>query len=383
MKNIELLIEKNESKSRDKKFRKYTFRRKGRLHYWIKTEVFSDKHVLEMIQYIAWVSREYKSSKIPIVINIGETCFSDKLVYILIECICYYMINIRKQRIYINMRTEYDIWSGGICYSPLQYHTKQKNFNKSFRYSLSTRHFRKVIKAGNSLSSDFLSKKTEDISFFLQNVGINEEYCLSLREVIAELIGNALEHSHSDCLFDIDITDTNFVRDSGEDGYFGLNLAIVSFSETLFFEPLKERFDRIAKLPDERYVGVAKAREYHTSHFDSDYNVNDFYMISSFQHGISGREDKGESGGRGLTTLIRSLAEMATDHCCYLLSGQEAMFFLERTLQSNNEGWIGFNEKHDYLTSIPDSEILCNTKTFMPGTAYNLNFAIRRRDRDE
>lgn len=383
MRNIELLIEKNQSNSRDKKFRKYSVRKNGQLHYQIKTEMFSDKYVLEMIQYISWVSREYKSSKIPIIIHIGKTSFSDKLVYILMECICYYMLNIRKQRIYIFFQTEDDIWSGGIYYSPLKYHINKQQFNKYFEYDLSTLHFRKVIRAENCLSSDFLSKKTEDIFFFLRNVGINEEYCLSLREVIAELIGNALEHSHSDCLFDIDITDRNFVRKSGEDGYFGLNLAIVSFSETLFFEPLKERFERVASLPDERYVGVAKAREYHTSHFNNDYNVNKFYTISSFQHGISGREDKGESGGRGLTTLIQSLADMATDHCCYLLSGQETVFFLEKTLQRNNDGWIGFNEKHDYLTSIPDSEILCNTKTFMPGTAYNLNFAIRRRDRDE
>ena len=126
MRNIELLIEKNQSKSRDKKFRKYSVRKNGQLHYQIKTEMFSDKYVLEMIQYISWVSRKYKSSKIPIIIDIGKTSFSDKLVYILMECICYYMLNIRKQKICISFQTEDDIWSGGISYSPLKYHANKQ-----------------------------------------------------------------------------------------------------------------------------------------------------------------------------------------------------------------------------------------------------------------
>ena len=42
----------------------------------------------------------------------------------------------------------------------------------------------------------------------------------------------------------------------------------------------------------------------------------------------------------------------------------------------NEEKWIGFNKENEFLTKIPDVQVLGNNNIFFPGTAYNLNFVM-------
>ena len=44
----------------------------------------------------------------------------------------------------------------------------------------------------------------------------------------------------------------------------------------------------------------------------------------------------------------------------------------------DEQNFIGFNQKHDYLTGVPESGIFKSSKTFFPGVAFNFNFIIRK-----
>lgn len=61
---------------------------------------------------------------------------------------------------------------------------------------------------------------------------IKRESSEKISEICAELIGNTFEHAKSDCLIDIDLTDSHNKEEKGVvvDGeYKGINIAIVNF----------------------------------------------------------------------------------------------------------------------------------------------------------
>ena len=54
--------------------------------------------------------------------------------------------------------------------------------------------------------------------------------------------------------------------------------------------------------------------------------------------------------------------------------------FQKEYLQYDSEYYIGFNKENDFYEHIPDKTVFANSDTFFPGTAYNLNFAIKKGD---
>lgn len=64
-----------------------------------------------------------------------------------------------------------------------------------------------------------------------ENLGITKSRSDLLAEVAVELVGNALEHSRSDCFLDIDVTPRDYVRRNDPTGpkYYGVNICVVNF----------------------------------------------------------------------------------------------------------------------------------------------------------
>lgn len=54
------------------------------------------------------------------------------------------------------------------------------------------------------------------------------------------------------------------------------------------------------------------------------------------------------------------------------------MLFKPEYMKYDNDKWIGFNESHNFIENVPDFNIFQTISTKLPGTAYNLNFALRR-----
>ena len=99
--------------------------------------------------------------------------------------------------------------------------------------------------------------------------------------------------------------------------------------------------------------------------------------MTAFQHKISGRENS-ITGGTGLTKLIESLETRSETHICYVQSGKRVVIFKPEYLSYNDDGWLGFNENNDYLTTAPQENLFSGNHYLLPGTAFNLNFVMKR-----
>ena len=308
----------------------------------------------------------------------------DKLSYIIFECICYYLIE-QGYVVIVRMKCSHDIRTCGIQYSPLQLlqNGNCDKFVKKFNNEIYGNHFCKLITEQTKKNPAFLSLLYTEIDLFLKNVGINDSRRDEVSQTISELIGNACEHTFSDCYFDIDIADDYYKinDDMNVDTtikYYGINIVILDFSEKLLNDGIKDRIKNIPQNVD-RYKKLLEAYNYHKQFFGSEYTEDDFFNIATFQNRISGNPNKEEVGGTGLTYLIKSLQEKSDSDDCYVLSGNNIIYFQKEFL-IYNEDWIGFNESNDFFHCVPSQEVLNRSQMFFAGTAYNLNFVMKSED---
>lgn len=378
MQYSELLFTKNSSQLLDTKIKGKLKVKNKRFFYQINTDTFVGDHVYEIILVINYLMKKYKQ-KIPITFELGCFEFSDKLVYVILESICYYMIKDLNYDIMIYFNAKHTIWSEGICYSPLKYLGDKTRYVRKFQKDICMRHYRRLIPNIQHQKKEYLSSLMQDISCFLKNNGMEEESCDQLSEVLVELVGNASEHGETDCLLDIDITRSRYfkVEENSDKQFYGVNAVVLNYSPTLFYEPLKNKL-KDSKGLNERYCSVEKAKEFHFKHLQPYYNENDFYTISSFQHKISGNKKKNNTGGTGLTYLLKSLEEKSDTHYCYMLSGDRILFFEKDYMLSDSDRYVGFNKERNYFTQIPESMLLQTVRMFVSGVAYNLNYAIEK-----
>ncbi|MBR5485515.1 MAG: hypothetical protein IKV41_03285 [Oscillospiraceae bacterium] len=352
-----------------------------------RSDEISDNTIKRIIDFINSVHKNYSGISIPIVFDFKKIKFADKLTYIIFECICYSLIKDYKHSVYISLLPEKNILTDGIFYSPLQYLTGDKydpkKFLHKFNIEIYQKHYRTVI--NGDVTDNYLGVLNQNIATFLSAFGIEIECKEQITEVIGELVGNACEHGQTSCLLDIDITTDYFKSDEDieEDAlYYGINIAILNFSKTLFGDGIKCKIDK-KELGTRRYIELAKAYDYHKKHFSNQYSYVDFCNIASLQDKISGRPNEGESGGTGLTVLIRSLQEKATENNCYVLSGNRSVVFDKELLHYDDNNWLGFNKTKNFFSDIPNELAFYKCEVFIPGTAYNLNLIMKRDDLNE
>lgn len=373
MSGIELLFQENyklKTLSVVKKKLKFS---KNKYSYKFSCKMFCMNHVLELILLIEHMV-EKNPYKFPIFIDFGKIELKDKLVLILLECIVLY-INMNKLNVAYNFKVKNTIFSEVQGLSPLLA-SNPSDFIKKFKHDLSQRHFRNIIYRSQNKNDTALSILMQDLHCFFVNNCISEETSLQLSEVFTELVGNASEHGNSDCLIDIDLTGKMYKTIGDDNNYYELNVAIINFSNILFHETLMKKMNESENL-SERYEKVAAAYRYHSSQFNDHYDEKHFYTISSFQHKISGA-NKSSLGGTGLTALIYSLKEKIEGHGCYMWSGNTALIFWDDLINFDDDKFIGFNASNNYLIDIPDRKVFINSPIYLPGTAYNLSFTVKK-----
>ncbi len=373
MKNIELLMNYNDEYTYD------TLRMEDkRIIFRLEDEQFNYSTLKKIIIFCNSVHRKYKGINVPIVFQLNNIKIVNKLIYIIFECICECLISEWRHDVWVTFKNDNHIWSEGILSSPLLLlETGKKKhlekFQQRFNFDIYKRHFRKLVKGNEQADSDFLCKLASDIDSFLKAFSVREEYRDAISEVAVELIGNAGEHTGSDCLIDIDVS-KEYIKIANGQNYYGINIAIINYADKLLGDGIKEKIES-QELLDDRHEKVKKAYIIHKNEFNEDYTEQDFYSVASFQHRISEREEV-YTGGTGLTKLIQSLESKADMHMCYVLSGRRGLMFKKEYLEYNDGRWIGFNKENDFLTQIPDVEIFDECDIFFPGTAYNLNFVM-------
>lgn len=177
-------------------------------------------------------------------------------------------------------RLKKGISTAGITSSPLKFlghHNKNiinkdNSFVNGFMYDHYKNHFRRVIKYDDCCDGDALCKIYDEIAYFQKNFNISYNCYEEISEVIIELIGNAIEHTKSDCLVDFDIA-PNYTTMQGNP-VLGINISIISFSNILLGDELKEK---IMSIQDDskydRYNYVKNALQNHIDFFDDNYDV--------------------------------------------------------------------------------------------------------------
>ena len=313
MKNDELLILENPFTCRDKYYKRRirlsTCNDNGRklkcflLEYH--KNVITGTGMRDIIHLLHYTVVKYSALKYPIMLDIGETSFNDKLVYIVLECVIHIVMEKYHRKVYICYKVTDSIWTEGFKYSCLNNVNDGFDiFEKKFKYDLDRKHFRKVFTYQDYCDKKCLSKLMTDIRCFLKNNCINESSVDELTEVLIELVGNSGEHAKTDCLIDLDLTDDTYKSTADDlDNYYGLNACVVNFSKELFYVPLMNKMKSSQEV-NERHIWVKKAKNNHERYFSDKYSEKDFYTISSFQDKISGSIQKNKTGGRGLTSLI-------------------------------------------------------------------------------
>lgn len=380
--DIRLLFEKNK-KLCTKNILLQKKNNKVFLLYKLKSGILDGYAIKDIVAYINGVTKKYGTSKIPIVLDLGNVDIADKLSYIFLECICEYLVSICRRSVTIWCVPRLSIGTEGIESSPLLLLNGRGKVNvlkypDKFRFDIFNRHYRRIIDAKEMETTSILSELMQELDYFLKFFDVDVQSRKDISEVIVELIGNAGEHSTSNCLIDLDVSE-EYHKNEGDNGYYGINLAVVNFSNTLLGDGIKNKIkDKTRKLNDKHEI-IKKTYDKHKQEFSKTYCEQDFFNIASFQHKITGRLDNSATGGTGLTLLIRSLESRSDAHKCYVLSGERVLWFHKDCLEYNGD-WIGFNKSHDFLNLTPDAESLSFCPIYIPGTAYNLNFVLKKEE---
>ena len=121
-----------------------------------------------------------------------------------------------------------------------------------------------------------------------------------------------------------------------------------------------------------------EAKKYHSKKWNTVYTENDFYTLSSFQPGITGRVNPSSTGGAGLAHVLDFLEVFSDNYRCYCLSGNSIFNLDKKFIKKDNEGWYTFSDVNnsDFSNTIPSCGCISKTKLYYPGTAFFLHLEI-------
>lgn len=357
--------------------------KKGVVKIYFKGDIDSAQinKILYNIHFI--INRYKKSCKKICFICQGVFKPADMFVYVLFETFVYTLIFVYNYNVEYSIgKWETTIQTPGLRDSLLLYFYDckydKKIMSKYYNFVHNKNHFRRII-----LKEDIqgVSKLLGELKLFLKVFDINEDYALSLAKVGAELVDNANEHAKADCLIDIYVSDPTYYKKEGNDYYYAINMVVINFSDKELNHDIKKKINNCEYENSERYNLVTTAYNNHKKYFKKDcYEIDDFFNLASFQHEISGREYETESGGKGLTDLIKSLEDKAESHCCYILSKNKGIKFEPQYLKYNEDNWIGFNEENNFIDKIPDESIILRSNIDFLGTGYNFTLVVKKED---
>ncbi len=137
----------------------------------------------------------------------------DKLTYILLECIIYELMRKYKNIWILTKEIIPEIQTSGLSSSLLWAYIRgtmtKEEYCKRFFRSLQENHYRRMIRQDDSSE---ISKLMTDIKIFLKVFDIEDDDRRKIAKIVSELADNACEHSKSDCLIDIDVSNPIYRR---------------------------------------------------------------------------------------------------------------------------------------------------------------------------
>lgn len=372
MKNLELLIENippiNHKKNNDLRKDKIIIDRR----------TFDSNCIFYIIEHFNWKIKLGNKSRVKIEIN--SEIISDDATLMVFESLIYlyikkyafniqYVFNVNKNLI------GYDFYKMNNLFKYDNKEINKEKFIKDYEkiFELTKYHYRKVCKnTSENRQGEFLSLINDEVCTFMKFQSIEKEYYEILGETIVEILGNCLEHTSSDTVLDIKIT--NGYRNNKE--YKFLNITVLTFTKEKFGEKLKNvLFDKELGYNKSNKI-VKQAYNLQRERFNDLYDIDSFLMISSFQKDVTTRKNSEGTGGKGLTIFIETLIDSAIDDYCYVLNSNTVILLKKPFLRLNNDGTIGFNDKNDYFNELPNQEVVTKLKNTFNGTIHNLTFIL-------
>ena len=98
---------------------KNTTIQKGYIIYHNRDRVFNGFSIDNLLSDIHVLRKRYPKIKMPIIINLGQIEFADKLTYVFLEIICYILIKEYGYPVVVEFKCKHNIWIEGISSSPL------------------------------------------------------------------------------------------------------------------------------------------------------------------------------------------------------------------------------------------------------------------------
>jgi hypothetical protein len=379
MENINLLfehiIEKKFIKIRDKTAKIY-----------IKTtgEEFNSRSLVEIAEKLKYLLLNYRFFPLKVEVNLGEVVFTDKPTYLVLDALLYYVL--KKSAFKIRVVIEADanrVMHNGLGLTAFIRHSDiygvidKKGFLNAYKKKLHIdyRYFRAFMNRQEMESVSAVSFLMSDVASFLKPFSKDCDSIDLISEIVAELVDNVKCHSDGDCIIDIDIVE--LVKSSNSQDYLCVNVTIFNLSHYKLGDRVKENIlKELYPKDDPLYSQVYLAFDNHKKFFDSNYEIDDFFNITTFQKHVSSRTLTSGTGGTGLTNLIEQIIGNSEEQYTYVISGTNVIFFKQDCLSVTEDGFVGFNLEGDFINKRPDSKVLDQSFFYFPGTLYHLSFVL-------
>lgn len=390
MKNFELLLNSVNTVKVKVDFNNY------KAHITVANEKFDSKALRSVLSKVGFLMK-YKKVNLKVYIWLGHLTFADKITLMLMNLLVKYIYENTNFQLFLmyelnegaffnatfgHMPIGMSIYSNG--YVDKTEFLKQMNNprsigNRSLYLDDGIPSYTRILLSRDSINEITISSSIMvEITNFLKQHFDDEIYLSAVPEVISELVDNVRNHTNSECIIDINITEAT--RRNSDEKFKCINIGLISFSENRLFDSLAENIKmKKYSIDDPVYERIYRAYENHEKYFDEDYNEEQFFFISTFQRGVSTRDVGSEVGGTGLTTLVEQIHGKSDDNYSYMMSGKHCFFFNEEYLKIDCNGNIGFNDTGDFVNDMPEKDLFVKSYIDFPGTLYHLTFLQRRK----
>lgn len=350
----------------------------GRLKLVIRDRHFNYNSIVKIVASINKIcTLNYECS---LYINIKSEGFNDDASIIMFENIIYDALVNKSIDIQIHFNNLKTGTLGYACYvesvlnKSITYNAFDKNnFIKLFKMTnhIQGNVLRKYLKYEDSLgnkSKNTQSLVVQDVYYFLNHLDFTIEYSQNIAVALSEIVDNVFSHAKSDAILSIkviDVVNREKLRKKA------VSVCILNLSNTLLYSAIKEKYFN-KTLEEKSHTIVSKSYNNNVAKFNEKFDEDSFWFTSVFQKYVTSRTKT--NGGTGLTTLIKNLIDKSYDDFCYVISGDNCLFFKKELLKLNEDGTIGFNSGNDYFNNIPDETAIIKNNYFLKGTLFSLMF---------
>lgn len=273
----------------------YVQMRKGVCSIKCHAQKLNARSLLKILKELNGIKHKYPSfAPLIVELDLSKVIPADKLVYILLENICYFVIKEYKYLVRAKLIHQDVIQASGYKYSPLYLLTRQKKTASENcqeyiracenRLTIRKEHYRLIVSKDEREDSDVFCVLMTDVRAFLKHYYGNEKRIEEISEVVVELCSNAWEHSQSDCLIDLDVANDYMKIDKSDNNLYGcINIVILNLSHKLIGKGIEEKVLESNKELPERYQTVREAYDFHKQFFNKDYSKETFLVFRLFK----------------------------------------------------------------------------------------------------